>query len=120
MPFPAFEDNFKGHPDAKRALRNRSTAGMYAGSMEENNRRHTGGRRLSRRQWRIKFLLSQIVDLRESNRESRIEQSADAIRERAVNVKLSACDHRAVQCRLIPFAAESVLVILKSLICRCC
>ncbi|KAL1236781.1 ABC multidrug transporter AFR1 [Trichinella spiralis] len=101
MPFPAFEDNFKGHPDAKRALRNRSTAGMYAGSMEENNRRHTGGQR-------------------ESNRESRIEQSADAIRERAVNVKLSACDHRAVQCRLIPFAAESVLVIPKSPICRCC
>ncbi|XP_003368452.1 hypothetical protein Tsp_12010 [Trichinella spiralis] len=56
----------------------------------------------------------------ESNRESRIEQSADAIRERAVNVKLSECDHRAVQCRLIPFVAESALVILKSLICRCC
>ncbi|KAL1236827.1 Guanine nucleotide-binding protein [Trichinella spiralis] len=61
---PAFEDDFKGHPRYSRALRDRSTAGMYAGSTEENNRRHTGGRRLSRRQWRIKFHLSQIVDLR--------------------------------------------------------
>ncbi|KRY39737.1 hypothetical protein T01_11450 [Trichinella spiralis] len=93
---PAFEDDFKGHPRYSRALRDRSTAGMYAGSMEENNRRHTGGRR-------------------ESNRESRIEQSADAIRERAVNVKLSECDHRAVQCRLIPFAAESALSAEKAL-----
>ncbi|OUC42929.1 hypothetical protein D917_10161, partial [Trichinella nativa] len=55
----------------------------------------------------------------ESNRESRIERSAGVIRERAVNVKWSACDQRAVQCKLIPFVAESVLVILKSPICRC-
>ncbi|OUC45558.1 hypothetical protein D917_08358 [Trichinella nativa] len=64
MPSPAFEDDFKGHPRCSRALRDRSTGGMYAGSMEENNRRHTGGRWLCRRQWRIKFLLFQIVDLR--------------------------------------------------------
>ncbi|KRZ87816.1 hypothetical protein T08_1090 [Trichinella sp. T8] len=47
--------------------------------------------------------------LNQSNRESRIERSAGVIRARAVNVKWSACDQRAVQCKLIPFVAESVL-----------
>ncbi|KRY56847.1 hypothetical protein T03_1571 [Trichinella britovi] len=47
--------------------------------------------------------------LNQSNRESRIERSAGVIRERAVNVKWSACDQRAVPCKLIPFVAESVL-----------
>ncbi|KAL1242099.1 Trans-activating transcriptional regulatory protein [Trichinella spiralis] len=57
---------------------------------------------------------AQYINRRNPKPSSRIERSsrersAGVIRARAVNVKSSACDHRAVQCRLLLFVAEAVV-----------
>ncbi|KRY27143.1 hypothetical protein T01_12693 [Trichinella spiralis] len=86
---------------------------MLAGSMEVNKIRHIGSLQLSQdKDNQISFVL---------NRGPEIERSAGVIRARAVNVKSSACDHRAMPYRLLPLIAEAdFLVIIKSTICRCC
>ncbi|XP_003370697.1 conserved hypothetical protein [Trichinella spiralis] len=100
--------------NAEWALRDRSRAGMLAGSMEGHKRRHTGGLQLSQdKDNQISSVLKRGPE-RNPKPSSRIERSsrersAGVIRARAVNVKSSACDHRAVQCRLLLFVAEAVV-----------
>ncbi|KRX42575.1 hypothetical protein T09_7420 [Trichinella sp. T9] len=75
---------------------------MLAGSMEVNKIRHTGSLRWSQgKDNQISFVLN-----RGPERSSR-ERIAGVIRARAVNDMSSACDHRAVPCRLLPFDCRS-------------